>query len=85
MSDTEPEYKEPTVEMPQEDDVVEFVFNEDGEEDLKATLKKFRKDLKESKSKEMEYLTNWQRERADFQNYKKEDSNRVAQIGGYVR
>ena len=31
-----------------EDDVVEFVFNDDGEEDLKATLKKLRKDLKQA-------------------------------------
>ena len=28
-----------------EDDVVEFVFNDDGEEDIKATLKKLRKDF----------------------------------------
>lgn len=67
------------------DDVVEFVFNADGEEDLKATLKKLRKDLKEEKTKSMEYLTNWQRERADFQNFKKGESDRISQMGGYVR
>ncbi len=67
------------------DDVVEFVFNADGEEDLKATLKKLRKDLKEEKAKSMEYLTNWQRERADFQNFKKGESDRISQMGGYVR
>jgi glutamate synthase domain-containing protein 3 len=50
----------------EEDDVVEFVFNDDGEEDLKATLKKLRKDVKEAKKEKEEYLGNWQRERADF-------------------
>lgn len=63
-----------------EDDVVEFVFNADGEEDLKANLKKLRKDLKEAKVKEMEYLTNWQRERADFLNYKKDETTRLSRI-----
>jgi len=59
-----------------DDDVVEFVFNNDGEEDLKATLKKFRKDLKEEKVKSVEYLTLLQRERADFLNYKKDEFER---------
>lgn len=68
-----------------EDDVVEFVFNADGEEDLKATLKKLRKDLKQAKAEKLEYLTNWQRERADFQNFKKGESERISQMGGYVR
>lgn len=61
----------------EDDDVVEFVFNDDGEEDLKATLKKFRKDLKDAKKEKEEYLTNWQRERADFVNYKKDEATRL--------
>jgi molecular chaperone GrpE len=87
MSDEEIK-KEPEVGViddDQEDDVVEFVFNADGEEDLKGTLKKLRKDLKEAKAEKLEYLTNWQRERADFQNFKKGESDRISQIGGYVR
>ncbi len=68
-----------------EDDVVEFVFNADGEEDLKATLKKLRKDLKEANAQKLDYLTQLQRERADFQNYKKDEMARSAQLGGYVR
>ena len=56
----------------EEDDVVEFVYNDDGEEDIKATLKKLRKDLKEAKKEKDEYLTAWQRERADFANFKRE-------------
>ena len=31
-----------------ESEVLEFEFNEDGEEDLKKTLKKFRADLKQT-------------------------------------
>lgn len=54
-----------------DEDVVEFVYNADGEEDLKATLKKLRKDLKIAQKEKQEYLTSWQRERADFMNYKK--------------
>lgn len=78
---------EAPIEQPEEetDDVVEFVFNADGEEDLKATLKKLRKDLKEAKAEKMEYLTQLQRERADFQNFKKGESDRISQMGGYVR
>ncbi len=62
----------------EDDDVVEFVFNDDGEEDLKATLKKLRKDVKEAKKEKEEYLGNWQRERADFANFKREEADRLA-------
>lgn len=58
------------------DDVVEFEFNDDGEEDLKKTLKKLRGDLKVAKKEKEEYLLGWQKERADFANYKKEEDNR---------
>jgi molecular chaperone GrpE len=56
-------------------EIEEFEFN-DGEEDLRATLKKLRKDLKDAKTEKQEYLTNWQRERADFVNYKKDEEVR---------
>ena len=81
MSDEE-EKKEIT---PPEDDseVLEFEFNEDGEEDLKKTLKKFRADLKacqkensELNATNIEYLIGWQKERADFINYKKQEDER---------
>src|SRR3989338_5501464 len=67
-------------EKPKETDseVLEFEFNEDGEEDLKKTLKKLRADLKVAKKEKEEYLTGWQKERADFANYKKgEDDSRA--------
>ena len=74
MSDEE-EKKETT---PPEDEaeVLEFEFNEDGEEDLKKTLKKFRTNLKVCKKEKEEYLTGWQKERADFVNYKKQEEER---------
>jgi molecular chaperone GrpE len=59
-------------------EVVEFEFNEDGEEDLKKTLKKLRADLKVCKKEKEEYLTGWQKERADFINYKKQEEERKA-------
>ena len=72
---------------PVEDDteVVEFEFNEDGEEDLKKTLKKLRVDLKECKKEKEEYLTGWQKERADFINYKKQEEERKANFSEAMR
>ena len=79
--------EENTVENPitdEADDIVEFVYNADGEEDLKATLKKLRKDIKEAKAKENEYLTALQRERADFINYKKDETERLRATRTYA-
>src|SRR3989338_112644 len=59
-------------------EVEEFEFNDDGEEDLKKTLKKFRADLKACKAEKEEYLTGWQKERAEFANYKKCEDDRKA-------
>jgi molecular chaperone GrpE (heat shock protein) len=59
-------------------EVLEFEFNEDGEEDLKKTLKKFRADLKTCKAEKEEYLTGWQKERAEFANYRKQEEDRKA-------
>ncbi len=68
-----------------EDDVVEFEFNEDGEEDLKKTLKKLRADLKQAKKEKEEYLTGWQKERADFANYKKNEETQKSMFSESVR
>jgi molecular chaperone GrpE len=68
-----------------EDDVLEFEFNDDGEEDLKKTLKKFRADLKLCKAEKEEYLTGWQKERADFANYKKGEEDRKAMLSESMR
>ncbi|MDP9249321.1 MAG: nucleotide exchange factor GrpE [bacterium] len=67
------------------DEIEEFEYNEDGEEDLKKTLKKLRADLKQAKKEKEEYLTGWQKERADFANYKKEEDNRKALFSEAMR
>jgi molecular chaperone GrpE len=75
-----------------EAEVLEFEFNEDGEEDLKKTLKKLRADLKACKAEnyelnatQIEYLTGWQKERADFINYKKQEDDRRANFSESIR
>ena len=84
MADEE-DKKIPEASPEAEDDVVEFEFNEDGEEDLKKTLKKLRADLKQCKTEKEEYLTGWQKERADFSNYKKQEDDRKAVFSEAMR
>jgi len=66
-------------------EVVEFEFNEDGEEDLKKTLKKIRTDLKQLKAEKEEYLNGWQKERAEFANYRKQEDERRAAFSEAMR
>lgn len=68
-----------------EEEVVEFEYNADGEEDLKKTLKKLRADIKTLQKEKAEYLTGWQKERADFLNYKKGEDERRAMISESLR
>ncbi len=84
MSDEEiPKEDLPTEEG--EDEIVEFEFNDDGEEDLKKTLKKLRLDLKVAKKEKEEYLTGWQKERADFANYKRQEDERKTNYSENLR
>lgn len=87
MSDEEkkktPENKDDSAES--EDEIVEFEFNDDGEADLKKTLKKLREDLKACRKEKEEYLTGWQKERADFSNYKKGEDDRRAMFSESMR
>ncbi|KKU75252.1 MAG: Protein GrpE [Candidatus Nomurabacteria bacterium GW2011_GWB1_47_6] len=69
----------------QEVEIEEFEYNEDGEENLKKTLKKLRADLKQAKKEKEEYLTGWQKERADFANYKKDEETRKAVFSEAMR
>ncbi len=78
MSDEETKQNNDESTPEAEDEIVEFEFNDDGEEDLKKTLKKLRADLKQAKKEKEEYLTGWQKERADFANYKKSEDDRNA-------
>jgi len=79
--------KKPENVEPESDDseVLEFEFNEDGEEDLKKTLKKFRADLKQVQKEKQEYLTGWQKERAEFANYRKQEDDRRAMFSESMR
>lgn len=83
MADEEREKSEQPVEDTSE--VLHFEFNEDGEEDLKKTLKKFRADLKACQREKEEYLTGWQKERAEFANYRKQEDDRRAMFSESVR
>ncbi len=83
MSDEEIKKEENILE--EEEEIVEFEFNEDGEEDLKKTLKKLRVDLKVAKKEKEEYLTGWQKERAEFSNYKKQEEDRKSMFSESMR
>ncbi|HXK35033.1 MAG TPA: nucleotide exchange factor GrpE [Candidatus Paceibacterota bacterium] len=56
------------------DENEEIVFEDDGSR-LEDKLKRLREELKTVEKEKAEYLAGWQRERADFVNYKK-DSNK---------
>ncbi len=85
IKEEEPHEAAPDGSVEPESEVVEFEFNEDGEEDLKKTLKKLRNDLKEAKKEKEEYLLGWQKERADFANYKKGEEDRKANFSEAMR
>ncbi|MDI6883022.1 MAG: nucleotide exchange factor GrpE [Patescibacteria group bacterium] len=56
---------------------------EDKKEDLK--IEELKKKLEECEKLKNEYLTGWQRSRADFLNYKKEEIERMEKLGELVR
>lgn len=59
------------------DDVdIELEETEYEEVSQKDKLKKLRDELKEAKQQSHEYLTGWQKERADFANYKSEEEKK---------
>lgn len=55
--------------------------------DKKATAsqEELKKKIEECEKKAAEYLSGWQRERADFLNYKKEEMERIGQLINYAR
>src|SRR3989339_967739 len=93
MSDEEVKKDAENIEQKEDtSEVLEFEFNEDGEEDLKKTLKKFRADLKQCQKENyelnatsMEYLLGWQKERAEFANYRKQEDDRRAMFSESMR
>jgi molecular chaperone GrpE len=66
-------------------EVLEFEFNDDGEEDLKKTIKKLRADLRIVKKEKEEYLNGWQKERAEFANYRKQEEDRKMNFSESMR
>ena len=85
MPDEETKKEPENINSEPDSEVLEFEFNEDGEEDLKKTLKKFRADLKACKAEKEEYLTGWQKERADFVNYRKQEDDRKTAFSEAIR
>jgi len=47
-------------------------------------IKKFEKKLEDCEKQKKEYLAGWQRERADFINYKKDEIERLGEIAKYA-
>ncbi len=97
-SDAGGDIKKNTESLEAEDDIVEFEFNEDpegsrqggtdgagGEEELIKKLQKLKSELKACQKDKSEYLTGWQKERADFANYKKDEDTRKAVFSEAVR
>jgi molecular chaperone GrpE len=51
---------------------------------MNINIKEIQKKLEESEKKSSEYLAGWQRERADFLNYKKEEMERIGELLKYA-
>ncbi len=71
------------------DDADDVVFEEtaegEGEALSKDKIKKLREDLKAAQAEKADYLANWQKERADFINYKKGEDERKKQTLDFAR
>jgi molecular chaperone GrpE len=67
MSTKNEHHEDPDIQY--EDEIIE----EDG---LNNKLKKLRQELKDAKAQSQEYLTGWQKERADFANFKAEEDKK---------
>ena len=81
MSDMKDEITEDII-----DDVVfEDTAEGEGEALSKDKIKKLRDDLKATQAEKADYLQNWQKERADFINYKKGEDERKKQTLDFAR
>lgn len=68
------------------DDVVfEETAEGEGEAFSKDKIKKLRDDLKQAQTEKADYLAQWQKERADFINYKKGEEDRRKNTLAYAR
>ena len=70
---------------PIDDVVFEETAEGEGEALSADKIKKLRADLKLAQTEKADYLTNWQKERADFINYKKGEDERKKQTLDFAR
>ncbi len=68
-----------------EDVVFENTIEGEGEAYSQDKIKKLREDLKKATAEKADYLAQWQKERADFLNYKKSEDDRRKDTLNYAR
>ena len=73
------------IEEPADDVVFEDTAEGEGEAMSKDKIKKLREELKTAQTEKADYLANWQKERADFINYKKGEDERKRQTLDFAR
>lgn len=80
----------------EDSEILEFEYNEDpegkqasygagGEEELVKKVLKLKAELKQARKEKEEYLVGWQKERADFMNYKKQEEDRKSMFSESMR
>jgi molecular chaperone GrpE len=69
----------------EEEEILDFDFDENTEESMKKTLKKLKVNLNVCKKEKEEYLNGWQKERAEFVNYRKQEENRKTMYSESMR
>lgn len=77
--------KKPKPKAPEDEEIhidedVDDVVSEEEIGNPKATIKKLREDLKTAQKEKMDVMTSWQRDKADFLNARKRDSDTQADV-----
>ncbi|MEY2672105.1 MAG: hypothetical protein RL687_522 [Candidatus Parcubacteria bacterium] len=67
------------------DDVTFVDSTEDGDElPTKDIVKKLREEIKTLRKEKEEYLTGWQRSKADYANAQKDTDNKLKELRGFI-
>jgi len=82
--DAEKDVTEESANVANEDVILEVDEEIEGEENILAKLKSLREKLKVCEKERMEYLTGWQRAKADYINARKDDEKRRGEIVRYA-
>ena len=85
QNEEELEIQAPELEAAVEEASVDDIEFEDGEADFKSKLKSIKEKLVQSLKEKQEYLDGWQRERAEFANYKKDEDSRKSRVSEMAR